>query len=155
MTNIDNYLYKLNKDLKEKKEQSKKDLLEKIYPKGSYYWREKDNSPSNIFGGRWKKIEGRFLFPSDSSHYVGKTGGEESHRLTIDEIPSHYHGYTKIQYSFSYYRKDGDSSNYACQCNSNTDESFYIQSTTDYSGGNYYHNNMSPYLTANCWKRID
>ena len=58
-----------------------------MYPIGSYYWSEKNTSPSDIFGGSWTKIRGRFLFASDSNHDVGDTGGEETHTLTINEMP--------------------------------------------------------------------
>ena len=149
------HLANINKDIDDTKEQFKKDLLEKVYPIGSYYWSEKDTSPENIFGGRWKKIEGRFLFASNSNHYVGQTGGEESHRLTIDEMPNHSHGYTKFTFKFAYSRSSANLS-YICPCNDTKDDkdSFYTYSTTSNCGGNNYHNNMPPYLTANCWKRI-
>lgn len=152
------HLANINKDIDDTKEQFKKDLLEKVYPIGSYYWSEKDTSPENIFGGRWKKIEGRFLFASNSNHYVGQTGGEESHRLTIDEMPYHSHSYTKFTFKYADYRNSGTTDNYVCPCNDtntkNDKDSFYTYSTTSNCGGNNYHNNMPPYLTANCWKRI-
>jgi hypothetical protein len=80
------------------KEEFKKNLLEKVYPIGSYYWSEKSISPENIFGGSWKKIEGRFLFASNYNHSVGETGGEERHYLTINEIPRYSHQYEKLSY---------------------------------------------------------
>ena len=86
LSNIDKSLREINKDIISAKEEFKKNLLEKVYPIGSYYWSEKSISPDNIFGGSWKKIEGRFLFSSNYNHSVGETGGEERHYLTIDEI---------------------------------------------------------------------
>ena len=59
------------------KEQYKHDLLEKVYPIGSYYWSNENISPENIFGGKWEQIKGRFLFSSDSNHSFGSAGGEE------------------------------------------------------------------------------
>lgn len=140
---------KINHDISETKEQFKKDLLEKVYPIGSYYWSERDTSPENMFGGRWKKIEGRFLFASNPNHYVGQTGGEESHRLTIDEMPSHNHSYTKFIFKYADNRHYGDSQKYKCPCNepSGDKDSFYTTSTMYNSGGSNYHNNMPPYLT--------
>ena len=170
LTNIDNtlkeinkdnmkqneHLANINKDIDDTKEQFKKDLLEKVYPIGSYYWSEKDTSPENIFGGRWKKIEGRFLFASNSNHYVGQTGGEESHRLTIDEMPNHSHGYTKFTFQYAKNRDSAGASYAKCPCidHDADQDSFYTYSTTSNCGGNNNHNNMPPYLTANCWKRI-
>jgi hypothetical protein len=79
--NIDKSIKEINF---ETKNEFKKDLLEKVYPIGLFYWSEKNISPENIFGGRWTKIEGRFLFSSNSNYKVGQTGGEERHKLTID-----------------------------------------------------------------------
>lgn len=64
------------------------------YPVGSIYISVDETSPSFYFGGEWEKIEGKFLLGSSSSHAVGSTGGEESHTLTLDEIPSHTHTFT-------------------------------------------------------------
>ena len=161
LTNVDETLrvlnkdiIKNNKDINETKEEFKKDLLEKVYPIGSYYWSENDTSPEELFGGRWTKIEGRFLFASDSNHYVGQTGGEEKHQLTLDEMPNHSHGYQKFKYK-NYWTADvngGGKAYHFLECDT---ETFNIESSTTYSKGNSQsHNNMPPYLTANCWKRL-
>ena len=81
--------------LEKVKSDFKRDLLEKVYPIGSYYWSSNNKSPSEIFGGSWTKINGRFLFASDSNHYVGETGGEERFTLKLDIILM----YTKIMIS--------------------------------------------------------
>ena len=161
LTNVDETLrvlnkdiIKNNKDINETKEEFKKDLLEKVYPIGSYYWSENDTSPEELFGGKWTKIEGRFLFASDSNHYVGQTGGEERHKLTLDEMPNHSHGYQKFKYS-TYWTTDvdGGGNHYPLlECDK---ETWNIESSTTESKGNSQsHNNMPPYLTANCWKRL-
>lgn len=36
-------------------------------------------------------IAGRFLLGCNSTYPAGSTGGEATHKLTIDEMPSHYH----------------------------------------------------------------
>ena len=161
LTNVDETLrvlnkdiIKNNKDINETKEEFKKDLLEKVYPIGSYYWSENDTSPEELFGGKWKKIEGRFLFASDSNHYVGQTGGEERHQLTLDEMPSHSHGYQKFKYKDYYWAenvfREGNSYQFLERDVNNNIES----STTESKGNSQSHNNMPPYLTANCWKRL-
>ena len=139
---------KINKDLIETKKELKINLLDKVYPIGSYYWSEKDYSPDKLFGGRWNKIEGRFLFASDSNHLVGETGGEEKHQLTIDEIPSHDHNYTELKGDY-YFCGSGDE-----LCPVDKRHKFTKISKTGSCGGSKDHNNMPPYLTANCWKRI-
>ena len=139
---------KINKDLIDTKEELKINLLDKVYPIGSYYWSEKDYSPDNLFGGRWNKIEGRFLFASNSNHLVGETGGEERHELTIDEIPYHNHAYNELKDDY-YFCGSGDK-----LCPIDKKHKFTKSSLTGSCGGSKSHNNMPPYLTANCWKRI-
>ena len=140
-------------NLEKVKSDFKRDLLEKVYPIGSYYWSSNNKSPSEIFGGSWTKINGRFLFASDSNHYVGETGGEERVTLKINEIPSHSHNYDRFNYDnthggnsipgivegyYPYVKKDYD---------------YYRSNSTTSTGGGCSHNNMPPFLTANCWKR--
>ena len=142
-----------NNILEKVKSDFKRDLLEKVYPIGSYYWSSNNKSPSEIFGGSWTKINGRFLFASDSNHYVGETGGEEMVTLKINEIPSHSHNYDRFHYDqtrcgnsipgssegwFPFVKKDYD---------------YYRSDSTTSTGGGCSHNNMPPFLTANCWKR--
>jgi hypothetical protein len=140
---------KINKDLIEAKEEVKINILDKVYPIGSYYWSEKDYSPDDLFGGRWRKIEGIFLFASDSDHLVGEMGGEEMHELTIDEIPSHDHKYNEFNNGDYNFCGNGDKI-----CPEEKRHKFTKSSTTGKCGGSKSHNNMPPYLTANCWKRI-
>ena len=161
LTNVDETLrvlnkdiIKNNKDINETKEEFKKDLLEKVYPIGSYYWSENDTSPEELFGGKWKKIEGRFLFASDSNHYVGQTGGEERHKLTLDEMPNHSHGYQKFKYR-TYWDLGINGGIASCHFLVRDKDTNNIESSTTESKGNSQsHNNMPPYLTANCWKRL-
>ena len=62
-------------------------LLEIVYPVGSFYLSANDESPANIVGGTWTKIENAALRASTSVGYVGS----DTHTLTIDEMPSHSH----------------------------------------------------------------
>ena len=98
-----------------------------------------------------QKIKGRFLFASDGNHSVGYEGGEEKHYLTIDEMPSHYHGYLKFYYDGNYSLR-GENNSCACYPNNKTGN-FLGRASTDSEGGGKAHNNMPPYLTANCWRR--
>ena len=128
--------------------------MEKVYPIGSYYWSSNNKSPSEIFGGSWTKINGRFLFASDSNHYVGETGGEERVALKINEIPSHSHYYDRFRYDNTHsgdYIPGNSEGGWVPFAKSNY--AYYKSySTTDTGYGNS-HNNMPPFLTANCWKR--
>ena len=49
------------------------------YPIGSIYITASSISPAALFGGTWEQIKGRFLLASDENHYVGETGGSETH----------------------------------------------------------------------------
>ena len=156
LKNINESLKEINKTNIITKAEFKKDLLEKVYPIGSYYWSEKNTSPSDIFGGSWTKIRGRFLFASDSNHDVGDTGGEETHTLTINEMPRHSHEYEKFCYfeDISFNAPSGNWNRFPCNItnHSNSSRFLYTYSTTSVGGG-CSHNNMPPFLTANCWKR--
>jgi hypothetical protein len=163
LKNINESLKEINKTNIITKAEFKKDLLEKVYPIGSYYWSEKNTSPSDIFGGSWTKIRGRFLFASDSNHDVGDTGGEETHTLTLSEMPSHYHNYDKFRcHQHRYETNTFFDANSGCsyrypvevtRFKDNYNERFLYTSYTTSVGGGGSHNNMPPFLTANCWKR--
>jgi hypothetical protein len=156
LKNINESLKEINKTNIITKAEFKKDLLEKVYPIGSYYWSEKNTSPSDIFGGSWTKIRGRFLFASDSNHDVGSTGGSERHTLTIDEMPRHSHEYEKFchEYTTHFDAPSGSYSTYPVNNTSHKNANKFLDtnSTTSVGGGSS-HNNMPPFLTANCWKR--
>ena len=115
-----------------------------------------NTSPSDIFGGSWTKIRGRFLFASDSYHDVGDTGGEETHTLTISEMPWHSHEYEKFCHkSYTYFDSpSGSNLSFPCNTTYGKDPRKFLNtySTTSVGGGGS-HNNMPPFLTANCWKR--
>ena len=49
-------------------------------------------SPATLFGGTWEALDqGRVLIGAGSSHPAGEEGGEETHKLTSSEMPSHNH----------------------------------------------------------------
>jgi hypothetical protein len=157
LKNINESLKEINKTNIITKAQFKKDLLDKVYPIGSYYWSEKNTSPEDIFGGSWTKIKGRFLFASDSNHTVGQIGGEERVTLTQDEMPSHSHQYQKFRH-LDWTSFDNTLLGYSkyFPCNYNNDKypaTFLETDSTASVGGGHSHNNMPPFLTANCWKR--
>lgn len=76
---------------------------------------------------------------------VEKTGGEKTHTLTVDEMPSHNHpfpisGGTETGSYIDYQYGEGK------RTYSGTD-------IVGAYGGNMPHNNMQPYITCYMWKR--
>ena len=66
-------------------------VLDNVYPIGSIYMNVNSTNPGTLFGGTWEQIQGRFLLGMSSSYPAGSQGGEASHTLTTEEMPSHGH----------------------------------------------------------------
>lgn len=62
-------------------------LLDIVYPVGSIYQSMNETSPADVIGGTWTQIK-TFLYGADTAK---ETGGEATHTLTIDEMPSRTH----------------------------------------------------------------
>ena len=119
--------------------------MDNIYPIGSIFISTNTTNPSTYFGGTWERIKGRFLLAADDSTYkIGSTGGEATHKLTIDEMPSHNH---RFQPRWEAGRASGAYWTY------NADKTTGDHYTAN-TGGNQAHNNMPPYLVVYIWKRI-
>ena len=135
-------------------------LWDQIYPVGSIYITANATNPSVLFGGTWEQLKGKFLVGVDSSdtdfETSGKTGGEKTHTLTVDEMPSHTHDMNDAVYG-NYknrlgIRGDGGGGNGLIpSMMQTTGYSRYIPTNT---GGGQAHNNMPPYLAVYMWKRI-
>lgn len=89
----------LSTDVQKKLNSSNLDgLVDMIYPVGSIYMSVAAVDPSNLFGGTWEKIEGKFIMSSDSSHAAGTTGGSNdavavshTHSASTSSSGSHTH----------------------------------------------------------------
>lgn len=66
-------------------------LLQAVYPVGSIYQSVTSTSPASVIGGTWSAIKDRFLVGAGSSYAATTQGGEATHKLTVDEMPSHNH----------------------------------------------------------------
>lgn len=119
------------------------------YPVGYIYLSAADTSPAELFGGTWEKIEGKFLLATSSAHAVGTTGGEEFHKLTVQELPDHGH-------KARYYRDGGGNYEYGYwyQGRGYLSSDSAHSSLIEHAGGDAPHNNMPPFLAVNMWKRI-
>lgn len=126
-------------------------IIDLIYPVGSYYWNSNSTSPATLFGvGTWTQITNQFVFAAGGDYASGDTGGEATHTLTIQEMPSHDHRCIMDESFFAYggpfESNDGPASGHGYAY------PFYY-SFTGTKGGGKAHNNMPPYIVAYCWRR--
>lgn len=129
------------------------EILDIIYPVGSIYMSVNSTNPKNLFGGTWVAWgTGRVPVGIDTSQTefasVEKTGGEKTHELTINQIPSHQHN---IQGANS----SGSSVNWTDRAVSYSSDAVGYNAgvRTNYQGGSEAHNNLQPYITCYMWKR--
>ena len=120
---------------------SNSDLLAKIYPVGSIYMSVNNVSPASFLGGTWEQLKDRFLLGCGDTYTNGAIGGEATHTLTVDEIPSHNHSAPQITWA-DLGTGGGGWNNHANQTGA-----------TGATGGGKAHNNMPPYLAVYMWKR--
>lgn len=114
------------------------------YPIGSIYISTEAISPGNRFGGTWQLIEDGFILGANN-YNLNQTGGEKTHKLTINEIPSHNHGY-----EYTYY---GSNAGGAWRVQRvGTNGGWWL--STKPEGGDQPHNNMPPFKTVYIYERI-
>ena len=149
-------------------------FIDIIYPVGSIYMSVNNTSPSTLFEGTsWSKIEGRFLLGSSSTHSAEETGGEETHTLTIDEMPAHTHtrGTMNITGQVGLVQTNGGSGSGALTAGNNGQNpgqgtryydhwaTLYFNAANNWTGesssvgAGAAHNNMPPYFVVNIWQR--
>ena len=115
------------------------------WPIGSIYTSVGAESPASLFGGTWEWLKDRFLLGAGDSYTAGSTGGEATHTLTGDEMPSHDHAICMNSQA---------SSGIYWNTNSATPQTGASMNATLPAGGSQPHNNMPPYLAVNMWKRV-
>lgn len=120
-----------------------KTLTDLCYPVGSVYISTAATAPDILFGGQWEQLPERFLLGAGSRYPALSQGGEESHTLTLSEMPAHSHtsygwALTNDTQGSIALRADGEAEDYK----------------TRSAGGGEGHNNMPPYLAVYMWKRV-
>lgn len=122
-----------------------------LYPVGSIYISTSSTfNPQTAWGGTWKKTaDGRCLIGANGTYTLGSTGGEESHTLTVEEMPNHRHYSSRVNW-YNALQTNGLSANITAQSNLKVDGP---ENYTSYVGGSKSHNNMQPYLVVNIWER--
>lgn len=134
------------------------------YPVGAIYLSVTDANPAAFFGGTWERIsQGRFLIgaganAANTTDYwgsyadgaenfpAGEMGGEVTHTLTVDEMPSHTHS-ERLEWSNT---KAWGLTGTGQGANAVVDQG----SATEATGGGKPHNNMPPYLVCYMWRRV-
>ena len=124
------------------------DVVDLIYPVGSIYMSVNSTSPSTLFGGTWEQIKDSFLLASGDTYENGSTGGEATHTLTVNEIPSHRHSRRTSPQGWA--ERDSSKSEIISPASGSANA---VTKYSNYTGGGQAHNNMPPYLTVNVWKR--
>ena len=141
-----------------------KTLVDLIYPVGSVYISFNNKAdPSMLFGGTWERIRNRFLWAATENGVMGETGGEESHTLTVEEMPSHK-GHLSAgiagtaPYEKGNYKGYLDSSTMTAHGDIGRGWNVYsgneIHPASEAVGGGKPHNNMPPFIQVAMWKRI-
>lgn len=140
-------------------------LLDFFYPVGSYYETSDTTfNPNTAWGGTWvEDTWGRVTvaYQNDNVPFntVGKVGGEETHKLTTEEMPTHNHTLSFTANSTGV----GTTKTYGTVY-STANQSIIRKDTigttgelaywgVDNKGGNGAHNNLQPYIVVKRWHR--
>lgn len=121
-------------------------------PLGVYILPTSPLTRMNSLAARGEPIQDTFLWCAGPKHAAGTTGGEETHKLIIEEMPAHSHQYNKIPQSYA-------NTDYSKDEQANFDPSIRNASNTEFTqtwdtGGNQPHNNMPPYRSVYAWQRV-
>lgn len=120
--------------------------IDKVYPVGSIYMSVNNTNPSLLFGGTWTQIKDTFLLSAGDTYTAGDTGGEATHTLTTNEMPSHSHAWSRRNTS-------SVASGTGLTGASGTEYAGDITEAIRATGGGQAHNNMPPYLVVYMWQR--
>lgn len=113
------------------------------FPVGFIYLAATSTSPGTTFGGTWAALSsGYFLRPAGT---FSGTGGESSHKLTVNEMPAHNHRLGAADLNGT-----GGSTYYALYGGRIYSGGGWNVSDT---GGGASHNNLPPYQNVYGWRR--
>lgn len=132
-------------------------LIDLIYPIGKIYMSVDSTNPEELFvGTKWEAWgSGRVPVGVDQAQQefakVEQTGGEKTHTLTTNEMPSHRHNVYNLNSAGNLTVTNGYSIDF------NVNQPFKTWGATmnmGTTGGSQAHNNLQPYITCYMWKRI-
>ena len=125
-----------------------------IWPVGSYYETSDTSFDPNVtWGGTWVlDSAGKVTVARDTTDTdfdtIGETGGEKTHTLTTDEMPSHTH--KAVNYVPGY---TGGSQSSVFTALYGTSATTTTGNAVKETGGSQAHNNVQPYIVVNRWHR--
>lgn len=117
------------------------------FPIGYIYLSTSNVNPGQFFGGTWEPIKDRFLLLAGDTYKGGQTGGEATHKLTIDEMPRH-------QPQALLNTGDSDITGSAINWQIVNNGRFYGGDMFKTYGGDKPHNNMPPYIVVYGWVKV-
>lgn len=122
-------------------------LTESIFSVGTVLTRYDHISPASLFGGTWERLQNTFLYGIPEDGTIGETGGESTHMLTVNELPSHRHSSKSMP-------ADDLTGGYSIMRSDTFSALSDVVSYTAYTGGGAAHNNMPPYVNVSIWRRV-
>lgn len=148
-------------------------VMKALYPVGSLYFNAAvDTNPATLLGfGTWSPYAaGEMLVgvnPSDPDfETVGNTGGEKTHLLSWNEMPSHNHGINDSGHTHasntagetvftagSTQHVDTSGAGQQITWGNTTTGSSGTGVSVQFSGDDQPHNNMPPYIAVYIWQR--
>lgn len=131
------------------------EILKTMLPVGSRYVTQDNTNPSEILGfGTWERLKGKVCLGLDEDdtdfNTIGKTGGEKTHTLTINEMPSHNHNII----TWNNYNSGTMTGVKVAKTIDNADGSSSSSQPIGKVGGGEAHNNLQPYeIVGYMWIR--
>ena len=140
----------------------------KIYPVGSIYISTSAESPADLFGGTWEKIEDKFLLASGDQYASGTTGGTAD-AVVVNHThtqAAHSHGFTgggKVWTTETGATEPGAQISGTAKYYAATAKKDYAWRTSTASATPAINNsgedgtgkNLPPYLSVNVWTRVE
>lgn len=166
---VDNYVKGEVNKIDETIKNIKSQILLAAHPVGSLYWSSSSTSPSELFGGTWKRITDTFIWAAGDNDVIGKSEGNKTVTLTAENIAPHTHTniyFNEIGVSFRRYTETNNMNKYAMGWQRNSDIGVYNESLITTGENNYGLdedgnaktqqpvNIMPPYKAYYCWIRV-
>lgn len=160
---------------------SLQDMFNLIYPVGSVYMSINSTDPTNLFGGTWEQIKGRFLvgvgpLDDNTTDYwgaltekynmpAGEKGGQTKHKHGLNDnaaaLIGNHGDTTAFSPNYNFYIGTSYNINNGAYCWSHTHDNPFNSDNSKFSllaavglvGNTVSANNMPPYLAVYMWKR--